>query len=261
MPGFASATDRAPKNVALRTIVVGDLHGCLTEFDDLLGLLSHRRETDRLVLLGDFMDRGPDPVGVVRRARELGAESVLGNHDEKHLRWRAHEERRRRDSHRNPMRPLTETAQRENEALSAEDVAYLASLPPVLPLGDGWVAVHAGFSCDRPVGEQSRGVLLRVRYVDAKGRFISLAERYPSPPPGAALWSTRWPGPESVVYGHVVHDLATPRRDEPAPGVLCLGIDTGCCFGGRLTALVLPSQEIVQVQARQAYSTCRTVEE
>ena len=159
------------------------------------------------------------------------------------------------------MRPLAEAAQRANEALSSEDVAYLASLPTLLPLSDGWVAVHAGFSCDRPVSEQSKGVMLRVRYVDAEGRFASLAEGDAPPPPGAQAWSACWPGPESVVYGHVVHDLALPRRDEPVPGVQCIGIDTGCCFGGRLTALLLPALEIVQVQARQAYTPLASEEE
>jgi hypothetical protein len=66
-------------------------------------------------------------------------------------------------------------------------------------------------------------------------------------------WATRWQGPESVLYGHAVYDLATPTRDEPAPGVVCLGLDTGCCFGGRLTAAILPSLELVQVQARAQY--------
>jgi hypothetical protein len=72
-------------------------------------------------------------------------------------------------------------------------------------------------------------------------------------PPDGHLWATRWPGPESVVYGHVVHDLAHPRLDEPRPGVFCYGIDTGCCFGGHLTALILPERQFVQVPARAAY--------
>ena len=77
-----------------RTIVVGDVHGCLEELDELLSRLEVG-PSDRLVLAGDLMDRGPDPVGVVRRARERGALAVLGNHDEKHLRFARHEAKRR----------------------------------------------------------------------------------------------------------------------------------------------------------------------
>ena len=64
-------------------------------------------------------------------------------------------------------------------------------------------------------------------------------------------WAEAWTGPDSVVYGHFPHDLGAPRRDEPRPGVACVGIDTGCVYGGALTALVLPAGEIVQVPSRQ----------
>jgi bis(5'-nucleosyl)-tetraphosphatase (symmetrical) len=63
-------------------------------------------------------------------------------------------------------------------------------------------------------------------------------------------WAEAWTGPENVVYGHFPQRLDLPKRDEPAPRVVCLGIDTGCVYGGRLTALVLPTGEIVQVPSR-----------
>src|SRR5262245_51053612 len=113
-----------------RHIVVGDVHGCIEEFDELLRGLEYRPGLDDLGLLGDLMDKGPDPVGVVRRAREIGARSVLGNHDEKHLRWRAHESRRATSpSYKNPMRPFPEKMRGENAALSDDDIAWLGALP------------------------------------------------------------------------------------------------------------------------------------
>lgn len=238
-----------------RTIVVGDVHGCLTEFDELLAIVAFRPGRDRLVLVGDLMDRGPDPVGVVRRARELRVEGVLGNHDEKHLRWRAHEERRRVDPrYKNPMRPLSEAARTANEALDAEDLAYLAALPAYLRLDGQWLVVHAGFASDRPIEQQNKNVLLRIRYVDAAGRFASLSSSLEAPD-GAVPWPVQWRGPESVIYGHAPQlPSAVPRIDRPLPGVCCYGIDTGCCFGGRLTALILPTCDILQVNAREAYA-------
>jgi hypothetical protein len=237
-----------------RTIVVSDIHGCLQELDALLSSCAFLRGTDRLVLIGDLMDRGPDPVGVVRRARELGAETVRGNHDDKHLRWRDHEARKAtRPAYRNPMRPLSEAAQNANAALTDEDLAYLRATPYSLALDGNWIAVHAGLATNRPLSEQKPDVLMRVRYVNEEGHLANAGTDWKAPP-DAHLWATRWPGPQSVVYGHIVHDLARPRVDEPRPGVWCYGIDTGCCFGGRLTALLLPEREIVQVAARAAYA-------
>ena len=77
-----------------RVICVGDIHGCLEEFDELLRTLQYNKEREQLILLGDLMDRGPDPVGCVRRARELDLACIMGNHEEKHLRWRRHEKKR-----------------------------------------------------------------------------------------------------------------------------------------------------------------------
>jgi bis(5'-nucleosyl)-tetraphosphatase (symmetrical) len=237
--------------MVVRTIVVGDVHGCLEELDELLARLQHRKGEDRLVLAGDLVDRGPDPVGVVRRARELGALGVLGNHEEKHLRFAKHEALvRSRPGYTNPMQAFSPERRREHEALSARDLDYLRSLPVYLRLDARWLVVHGGFLPGRPIDRQKPGMVVRLRRVDGKGASVSLG----SEGPDAVPWATRWPGPESVIYGHEVHDLANPRRDEPRPGVVCHGIDTGCCFGGRLTALVLPGEELVQVQARRAYS-------
>ena len=73
-----------------RTLVVGDVHGCLDELRDLLDAV-HYSSADRLVFVGDLVDRGPDSVGVVRLAQDLGAVAVLGNHERKHLRYEQHE--------------------------------------------------------------------------------------------------------------------------------------------------------------------------
>ena len=239
-----------------RTIVVGDVHGCLEELDELLSRLEVR-PSERLVLAGDLMDRGPDPVGVVRRARERGALAVLGNHDEKHLRFARHEAKRRADPRaKNPMKSFTDEQRAQNAALSREDLAWLGALPLFLRLEPGLVVVHAGLLPGRAAEGQPTNVYLRLRHVNTRGDFVELGREGTDTAP----WATRWTGPESVIYGHDVHGLETHRRDEPLPGVVCLGIDTGCCFGGRLTAVVLPGFEIVQVPARKAYAR-RTLRE
>jgi bis(5'-nucleosyl)-tetraphosphatase (symmetrical) len=233
----------------MATIAIGDVHGCLAELDELLALIGGSGR-HRLVFLGDLVDRGPDPVGVVRRVRELRAECVLGNHDEKHVRWARHEARRATDpSYANPMRPLPPERLAQHAALGADGIAFLAGLPAKLELAGGWWAVHGGAAPNQPLATQKVATLIRCRYVDRAGKPITSAA---PPPPNAEHWAARWAGPERLVYGHHVHDLATPRHDPFA-----LGIDTGCCFGGRLTAFLVESGELISVPARRAYAPLR----
>ena len=233
-----------------RTIVIGDVHGCLAELEDLLAAVAPG-PSDRVVFLGDLLDRGPDPVGVLRRVRELGADCVLGNHEEKHLRYAAHEARRRSDPrYRSPMRPFDPKRAAEHGRLTHEDLLWLASLPRWISLGGGWIAVHGGVVPGIPLASQPSEWLLRLRYVDDRGRPVP-REAGEVGAPGVRRWAEAWTGPTSVVYGHFPHELGEARRDEPRPGVVCMGIDTGCVYGGALTALVLPAAEIVQVRSRQ----------
>jgi len=238
----------------MRTIIIGDVHGCLDEFQALLDLVSFRRGADRLVSVGDLMDRGPDPVGCVRFAREVGADLVLGNHEEKHLRWRRHEARRAATGKKNPMKPFPLIRQEQNQALSEDDINWITAAPLSLDLGGGLIAVHAGLEPAFKFQDQSNAVI-RVRYVDEAGEMVGYADGSLEQPSNTVYWSERWRGPESVVYGHAVHSLAGPRLDE-FPGGACYGIDTGCVYGGHLTAMIwVPGSqpEFAQVPAAREY--------
>jgi hypothetical protein len=233
----------------METFVIGDVHGCLEELDELLGLIG---AGPRLVFLGDLVDRGPDPVGVVRRVRELGAACVMGNHDEKHVRWARHEAKRRANpDYRNPMRRLPDERLAQHAALGEDGLGFLAGLPSRLDLGGSWWAVHGGALPNRPLAEQKPATLLRCRYLDDNDKMLS----GPDATPHARHWAKRWSGPESIVYGHHVHG-DEPRFDR-ANGATCAGIDTGCCFGGRLTAYGIHSGAVIQVAARRAYAELR----
>jgi hypothetical protein len=237
------------------TIVIGDVHGCLEELDELLRAVDARPGASRVVFLGDLVDRGPDSAGVVRRVRELGAECVMGNHEDKHVRWARHEARRAAHGTANPMRRPSDAWLAGHAALDADALDYLAALPVSLDLGDGWHAVHAGASATRPFADQKPAVQQRIRYVDDRGAMVSMSDG--RTPAGARRWAEVWPGPESIVYGHAVHDLEAPTRDARGD-VRCVGIDTGCCFGGRLTAWLKDCDEVVQVPARRAYADLKT---
>lgn len=234
-----------------RILAVGDVHGCLEEFQELLKLVSYRRGVDTVVQVGDLMDRGPDPVGCVRYAREQGFKVIRGNHEDKHIRWRKHEQSR--GLKKNPVRGISGIRAEQNLALSDDDIQWLSALPLKIELRKGLIAVHAGLEPAFSLAQQSSAVS-RVRYVNEAG--VMVGSKNFDKPEGAALWSTRWRGPDSVVYGHAVHSLVDPRIDRFGGVGACYGIDTGCVFGGRLSALVVTQDsciEIVQVQAKAVY--------
>jgi diadenosine tetraphosphatase ApaH/serine/threonine PP2A family protein phosphatase len=257
-----------------RTIVIGDVHGCLDELDELLKLVQHDRGRDRLLFLGDLVDRGPDPVGVVRRAVELGAECLMGNHEEKHIRWAKWESKvARGEAAKNPMKPFsTERAAQNRELVERGLIDWIERLPLWAQVDRSWFAVHAGAEPGKPVENQDKQSYLRCRYINADG------ERHKEfhPTPECRLWPDAWDGsrldanepPASILYGHIVESLTTVHITWSSMAnvhnVFTYGLDTGCCFGGRLSAAlfhpiglahlagrVLP--EIVQVEARGTY--------
>lgn len=240
-----------------RTIIVGDVHGCIEEFQSLLTLVSFERGKDRLIQVGDLMDRGPDPAGCVRFAREVGAEVIKGNHEDKHVRWRKHE--LTRGAKKNPVQSMNELRCAQNMQLSDEEILWLSECPLTIQVNPSLIVVHAGMEPAYAANRQS-DVVFRIRYVDdgTRGKldkFVGFSDGSLTQPANTVFWSLRWRGPESVVYGHATHTLDAPRVDA-FDGGSCYGIDTGCVYGGRLTAMVIvdgQAPEFAQVQAREVY--------
>ena len=203
-----------------RTIVIGDLHGCYDEALALLGRLAVT-ENDRVVFAGDLVDRGPKNRECVELAMQH--ECILGNHEEKHLQSTHHHEETRR-------------------VLGEEHYAYFRKLPLFIRLPEhGAVVVHAGVLPSIPIEKQDPYHLLHaqcVRPPDRKSFWPSKA------PKTHTFWTNHWKGPERVIFGHTV-------VDKPLVLEHAVGIDTGCVFGGPLTAVVLPGWDIVSVPSSQ----------
>lgn len=226
-----------------RTILIGDIHGCIEEFDELLKLMDYNPSSDRLILLGDLVDRGPDSVGVLRKVRQMKIECVRGNHDNKILKW----------ANNNKQHYQSPGAQYYQQ-LNDDDIEFIFKMPVYIKL-DNVIAVHAGLKPYIPVEKQKPDDLMHLRYKDSNGKFVSLRTiwKVGKEAADAHFWTERWGGPESVVYGHNVGSLDEPLIEEYQPGVKCYGLDTGCCFGGHLSALVLETKEIFKVKAKEVY--------
>lgn len=254
--------------------IIGDVHGCLWELDQLVTRLK-AEGVIRIVLVGDLMDKGPNPVECVQYARRHELECVLGNHEEKHVRWRRHVERQQREpNYKIPMRPLSKLYQEHNARLTAEDITWLQRLPLYLRILPRWVVVHGGFFGGATPVEQVNDKkmwdkVIRLRWVD-KDTGKAVPTEYDEngkvvgQPKNSVHWTEKYDGTDCVVYGHEAHSLSAVRMDHLPQDVECYGIDTGCVHGGHLTALVLdkpkplsitgdPSVRTVQQKARQVY--------
>lgn len=237
----------------MRTIFIADIHGCLEEFRELLELVTYKQGNDRLILLGDLVDRGPDPIGVVRLAQEIQAELIQGNHENKHIRYRKHE--KANDSGKKNPVVLFPKIQAEHALLSDQDLEWMEKAPAMIRVSPNLIAVHAGLETAYSADNQRVEILNRIRYVNGEGRMVSLKHQEIDQPKESYLWATKWKGPESVIYGHAIHSLKLPRIDT-FEGGLCVGLDTGCVFGGRLSAFILEETgewSISQVQAKKRY--------
>ncbi|HEY3494530.1 MAG TPA: metallophosphoesterase family protein [Polyangiaceae bacterium] len=226
-----------------RTILVGDVHGCSAELQSLLDKVA-LASGDQLVFVGDLVAKGPDSRGVLRLMRELGARSVIGNHEERVLAGRAAER-----ADRTPPR-LDPTHRALLEELEDEEWAELEALPLGIELPEHELRiVHAGVVPGIPFAEQDPWLLTHIRSISEDG--------VPSSKWGP-LWGARYTGPPHVVFGH-------NARKDPQLHPDATGLDTACVYGGELTALVLPEaarlpapadrrDALVAVPARRAYS-------
>ncbi len=233
--------------------IVGDVHGCYDELAELMERLGWRFETNEaggpsarhpegrtLVFLGDLVDRGPRVVDVLDLAMGMTAAGtalcIPGNHDvklEKALRGQ-----QVRISH-----GLAESLA-QMEALAADRreaiAAFLGGLVSHYVLDGGRLVVaHAGMK-EEMQGRSSGAVRSFALFGETTGETdeLGLPVRYP--------WADDYRGRARVVYGH------TPVL-EPEWINGTINVDTGCVFGGRLTALRYPEMEIVSVAARQVY--------
>jgi serine/threonine protein phosphatase 1 len=216
-----------------RLIAIGDIHGCHQEFAELLERLELTKD-DRLILVGDLINRGPDSCKVIDLARQHRAIALLGNHELRLLNYR---------KEKTPVADISRDTDADTyQKLRAEDWAYLEAM--LLTYYDeelNTVFVHGGFLPNEPWQRQPASVITRIQSINKEGRPCKRADAPEAPP-----WADLWNGPPFVVYGH------TPRP-EVYKLKWSVGIDTACCMGGALTAYILPEKRFVQVKARRRY--------
>lgn len=235
--------------------IIGDVHGCHAELMRLLGALGYPLRRDgslaphpegrRLLFVGDLCDRGPENAAVLRLAMELDSEGiakcVVGNHDDRMM-------RRLKGRAVSLSHGLAETMaelDRESAGFRDEVAGFVESLPSHLWLDGGRLIVaHAGLKQSMH-GRHAKAVRSFAMYGETTG------ERDEHGLPIRLDWARNYTGTARVVHGH------TPMT---APGwsneALC--IDSGCVFGGLLTAYRWPENTLLATPAdREHYKAPR----
>lgn len=251
-----------------RTVVIGDVHGC---YDELLELLDKCQVTssDRVISLGDMVDRGPK----VREVCDyfMTQEAILGNHEERMMKYFVEWQKKG-----SPMNPDTISGALRFRAdyhrdsflsLGPQHYEWFKSLPKFMRLPDlapdglPVTLIHAGCVPQVPLEEQDDFLLMHISNVIPPD-VGSLSDRglkhgywtgheasfwTSKAPPEAPFWASIYDGS----LGHVVFGHSGFTKVAQFPHAT--GIDLGCCFGRELCALILPEWCFVTVPAHATY--------
>lgn len=240
--------------------ILGDIHGCARELDQLLARIGPG-SSDAIVACGDLFHRGPDPAGVMRILQRVGARFVLGNHElvplARHGLAPTSIAKDERPPLRNSFGPLEAAAllgDGDEPCLCAPEergelLAFLQTHSgfylrhgeiagaAACASGQPWCVVHAGLRPDLALTNNPISELVG-------RRRLSL--------PGHPWWYELYRGEELVIFGHTPSPL--PRMHRVGDRLLALGLDTGCVYGGKLTAYCPERDDFKSVRAERAWA-------
>ena len=208
-----------------RTIFIGDVHGCLDELKSLLDILDVGSQ-DRVIFLGDIINRGPAPAETVHFIKRAGFESILGNHEASYF--------SRLDA--------SPRYQQFRKDLGEEAHRWLADRPLFIET-DRFLAVHGGLEPYKHPSESSPEIIQNIRTWDGKGKDLKSDKNPP--------WYEFYHGEKPVIYGHWASEGLTIRKNT-------IGLDSGCVYGNSLSAFILETGQIYQVMAKRVYQQTGT---
>ena len=220
-----------------RMLAISDIHGELELFDELLEKVNYDAAEDQLILLGDYVDRGPDSKGVLERVTELkqqGAIVLRGNHDQMMLETAMGELGAKGSWARNGALPTLQSYDSSIQDITLpatelfwEHVEFIKETGYYYETDD-YVFVHAGVQPGLPVQETDPFVLLWIREEFHQG----------------------YSGEKTVVFGHTPAFVLRGTRDYDVyfGDNRIIGIDGGAVYGGQLNCLELPGEKVYFVR-------------
>jgi bis(5'-nucleosyl)-tetraphosphatase (symmetrical) len=235
--------------------VVGDIHGCAGAFERLLEAIRFDPSRDELWSVGDLVNTGPDSAAVLRLWRATGGRGVLGNHDIHALRVRAGSRKRRKED---TLDDLLGAVDAGELLASLRSLPILVRLPGGRQVREAWI-VHAGLHPDwsdlpavagriNALQRDDAGPLrpeiafaTRARCCLPSGEMLSFVGPPGECPSPHRPWDDFYRGEALVVHGHWA------RRGHYR-GERTIGLDSGCVYGGPLSAWCQEEDRVVQVR-------------
>jgi len=206
-----------------KIFAIGDIHGCLWSLEKLLNILPVNWSKDLVVFLGDYIDRGPDPKGVIEKVLELKELyrdkiiSLKGNHE-----WMFERFLKGIDIdiflYNGGETTLKSYYKNGKLEIPEDHLNFLKELKLYYETQD-YIFVHAGLRPGKKLEEQNEKDLLWIR---------------------ESFYFSEYKFPKTVIFGHTPFYTPLILDDR-------IGIDTGCVYGGKLTAIELPSKKIYQI--------------
>lgn len=208
-----------------RVIIYGDIHGCLQEFEELRKKIQpHKNDSE--ISVGDFLNKGPYSLNTLRYLSYHDILSVMGNNEAKMIKL-YHKYQKQGKSF---LKTLRESDRLTLLELEKKDITYLESLPYYLKI-QNLTIVHGGIingmKLSDKMSDKEKKLLTQLRFFNASHEPIPYADFENR----KTFWSEEYDGSEGfVIFGH--HPFEKVKTDKYA-----IGIDTGCVYGGILTAI------------------------
>ena len=244
----------------MRKIVIGDVHGCLVELKSLIKQLELNTE-DSLFFIGDLINKGPDSVGVVKYVFELSknysTKLILGNHEEKFLRYLYN-----KDNNLRALKEMLITPDFESLALGLkyEEIEFLKQSYYNYSIKEhNILLLHGGitgncnldFNINYQYSQQKQikglDLITKTRHLDISGKFVSLGQENEH----TQFWAETYDGKYGkVIFGHNTFMQSMPKYFQNA-----IGIDMGCVYGQHLLALIISNNKIeyISIPAKNKY--------
>ena len=199
-----------------RTIFIGDVHGCIEELEELLNQASYNASKDRLIYLGDLINKGPNSLEVLKLVKDQNCEILMGN----------------REQH------VIEGPESKKSLPYKGWLPFISKFLPYIE-DEKFIAVHGGLAPGLTPKETPLRTLTHIRTWGGDHGQLNNPKNDPH-------WFDLYTNTKPVIFGHYAK-LGLIQKNN------CTGIDTGCVYGGKLTAYTLPDQSLIQVSAKKVY--------